>query len=88
MALWKQICSVVINVRRGMIGDMLVGPVNLDNRTTGFNFLDFLQNGLLEQLEDVPLATRIAINLQHDGAPSNYTRLVVMQHLSDTFPSR
>jgi hypothetical protein len=53
---------------------------------TGQNYLEFLQNELPEQLEDVPLATRIAMYLQHDGAP-HYTRLVV-QHLNDTFPSR
>ena len=34
-----------------------------------------------------PLATRIAMYFQHDGAPSHYTRHV-MQHLNDTFPNR
>jgi len=33
------------------------------------------------------LATRIAMYLQHDGAPSHCTRHV-MQHLNDTFPNR
>jgi hypothetical protein len=42
---------------------MLIGPVILDVHMTGQNYLDFLQNGLLEQLEDVPLATRIAMYL-------------------------
>ena len=56
-------------------------------RTTGQNYLDFLQNELPKQLEDVPLATRIAVCFQHDGAPSHYTRHV-MQHLNDTFPNR
>jgi len=41
---------------------------------TGQNYLDFLQNELPNQLEDVPLATRIAMYFQHDGAPSHYTR--------------
>jgi len=27
-----------------MIGDMLIGPVILDDRITGQNYLDFLQN--------------------------------------------
>jgi len=40
-----------------------------------------------KQLQDVPLATRIANYFQHDGAPSHYTRHV-MQHLNDTFPNR
>ena len=34
---------------------------------TGQNYLDFLQNELPKQLEDVPLATRIAMYFQHDG---------------------
>ena len=66
-----------------MIDDMLIGPVILDDRMTGQNYVDFLQNELPKQLEDVPLATRIAMYFQHDGAPSHYTRHV-MQHLNDT----
>jgi len=54
---------------------------------TGQNYLVFLQNELPKQLEDVPLATRIAMYFQHDRAPSHYTRHV-MQHLNDTFPDR
>ena len=64
-----------------------LGSTVLDYRMTGQNCLDFLQNGLPEQLEDAPLATRIAMPFQHDGAPSHYTRLV-MQHLNDTFSNR
>jgi hypothetical protein len=41
----------------GMINDMVIGPVILGDRTTGHNYLDFLQNGLPGQLEDVPLVT-------------------------------
>ena len=70
-----------------MIEDVLIGPVVLDDHMTGQNYLDFLQNELPKQLEDVPLATRIAMYFQHDGAPSHYT-LHVMQHLNDTFPNR
>jgi len=70
-----------------MIDDMLIGPVILDDGITGQNYLDFLSNGLAEQLEDVPLATRIAMYFQYDGALSHYTRHV-MQHLIDTFLNR
>jgi hypothetical protein len=66
---------------------MLIGPVILDDLMTGHNYLDFLQNGLPEKLEDVPLVTWITMYFQHDGAPSHYTRLL-MQHLSDIFPNR
>jgi hypothetical protein len=33
---------------------LLIGPVILDNRMTGQNYLEFLQNELPEQLEVVP----------------------------------
>ena len=70
-----------------MIDDVSIGPVILEDRMTGQNHLDFLQNGLPEQLEDVALAARIAVYFQCDEAPSRYIRLV-MQHLSGTFPDR
>jgi hypothetical protein len=67
---------------------LLIGSVILEDRMTGQNYLEFLQNELPEQLEDVPLATRIATSMyfQHDGASPHYTRLV-MQHLNNTFPN-
>jgi len=58
----------------------------LENSTVNINFrrlydrqifLDFQQNELPKQLEDVPLATRIAMYFQHDGDPSHYTRHVI-----------
>ena len=66
-----------INAWCGTIDDMLIGPIILDDRMTGQNYLDFLQNELPKQLDDVPLATRIAMYFQHDGAPSHYTRHVM-----------
>ena len=70
-----------------MIDDMLIGLVILYDRMTGQNYLNFRQNELPKQLEDVPLVTRIAVYFQHDGAPSHYTRHV-MKNLNDTFPNR
>ena len=78
---------VCINVCCGVIDSMLIGPVILDDRVTGQNYLDFLQNELPKELEDVPLATRTATYFQHDGALFHYSRHV-MQHLNDTFPNR
>jgi hypothetical protein len=60
-----------ISVWCGMTDDMLIGPVVLDNRMTGQNYQNFLQNELPEQLEDVPLATRIAMYFHHDGSSSH-----------------
>ena len=73
-----------IDVWCGMIDDMLIGPDILDDRVTEKNYLDFLQNELPQQLDDIPLATRIAMYFRHDGDPSHYTRHV-MQHLNDKF---
>jgi hypothetical protein len=70
-----------------MIDVMLIGPVISDDIMTGHVHQNFLQNGLQEQQEDVPLATRIALYFQYDTTPSHYTRLV-MQHLNDTFPNQ
>jgi hypothetical protein len=51
-----------------MINDLLIGPVILDYYMTGHNYLDFLQNGLPEKLEDFSLVTWKAMYFQHDGA--------------------
>jgi hypothetical protein len=59
-------CRFFINVWCGMTDDMLIGPAILDTHMTGHNYLGFLQNGLPEQLEDVTLATWIAMYFQHD----------------------
>jgi hypothetical protein len=59
-------------------------PVILEDPMTGQHYIESLQNELPEQLETVPLATRIAMYSQHDGAPLHYTRLV-MQYLSAPF---
>jgi hypothetical protein len=64
---------------------LLIGSVILEDRMTGQHYLEFLQNDLPEL--DFPLATRIAMYFQDDGAPPHYTRSV-MQHLSDTFHNR
>jgi len=56
-----------------MINDMLIGPVILYDRMTGQNYLEFLKNELPKQLEDVPLATWIAMYFQHDRTPSHST---------------
>jgi hypothetical protein len=50
---------------------LLIGPVILEYHMTGQNYQEFLQNELPE-LEDVPLATRIAMYFQHDEAPPHY----------------
>ena len=89
VVLWKQILQrrCCISVWCGMTDEMSFGPVILEDRVTGQTYLDFLQNELPKQLEDVSLATRIAMYLHRDGALSHYIRLV-MQRLNYNFPNR
>ena len=75
-----------MNVWCGIINDMLIGPVIVEDRMTGDSYLHFLQNDLPEQLEDVPLDTRRHMYLQQDGAPIHYTRMVI-QHLNNMYPN-
>ena len=76
-----------MNVWCGIINDMLIGPVIVEDRMTGDIYLHFLQHELPEQLEDVPLDTRRHMYLQHDGSPIHYTRMVT-QLLNNTYPNR
>lgn len=76
-----------VNVWCGMIDNHLLGPVILPHRLTGPRYLQFLENELPPLLEDVPLATRMRIFFQHDGAPAHFSRLVT-QYLNVTFPER
>ena len=43
-----------INVWCGMIGDMLIGTVILDDCMIGQNYLDFLQKGLTDTTRGCP----------------------------------
>ena len=76
-----------MNVWCGIINDVLIGPVIVEDRMTGDSYLHFLQHELPEQLEDVSLDTRRHMYLQHDGSPIHYTRKVT-QHLNNTYPNR
>ena len=72
----NMLCAVTLVLSAGRVQcavQLVFVMLMLDDRMTGHNYLDFLQNELPQQLGDVPLATRIAMYCQHDGAPSNYT---------------
>ena len=70
----------------GLPDSQLSGPAVLPNRLTGRAYVDFLQNELPLLLEEVPLAKRMSMVVQHDGAPPYYSRLVT--HLNLTFPEQ
>jgi len=76
-----------VNVWCGIIKDTLIGPAIVEDRMTGDSYLHLLQNDLPEQLENIPLETRLHMYLQHDGEPIHYTRKVI-QHHNNTYPNR
>ena len=65
-----------VNVWCGVLDNQLIGPAVLPNRFTGCAYVvDFLQNELPLLLE-VPLAKRMRMVFQHDGAPAHFSHLV------------
>ncbi|GBN28861.1 Xaa-Pro aminopeptidase ApepP [Araneus ventricosus] len=74
-----------VNVWAGMVGDHLVGPYLLPKRLTGANYLIFLQQNLLQLLDDVRVSTamRSSMGFQHDGAPAHYS-IDMRLHLNAT----
>jgi len=76
-----------VNVWCGVLDNQLIGPGVLPNRLTGSTYADFLQNELPLLLEEAPLAERMGMVFQHDGALAHYSRLVT-HHLNLTFPER
>lgn len=71
----------------GVIGNHLLGPVELPTRINSRNFLEFLQNELDSLFEDIPLSSRRTMWLQLDGAPAHYGR-GVRDFLNHRFPNR
>jgi len=71
----------------GVIDNQLSGPAVLPNHITRRAYVDILQNELPLLLEDVPLAKRMSMVFQHDGAPAHYSRLMT-HNLNQTFPEQ
>lgn len=65
-----------INVWIGVIGNQLLGPVELPSRLTGQEYLNFLQNVLPDLIDDVPLMIRNNLWFMHDGCPAHFSREV------------
>lgn len=75
------------NVWAGILGSNIIGPILLEERLTGQEYLRLLRENMGEFLEDVPLAERNNIFFQQDGAPPHSTRIVT-GYLNETFPER
>lgn len=74
-----------INIWAGIVGDYLLGPQVLPNRLTGQNYKAFLQNDLVNFLDDVSLTFRRELHFIHDGALAHFS-LLVSQYLNEMFP--
>jgi hypothetical protein len=57
------------NMWCGVIDNQLIGSAVLTNRLTARAYVDFLQNEIPLSLDEVPLAKRMHMVFQHDGAP-------------------
>jgi hypothetical protein len=65
----------------------VLGPYLLPEKLTAQRYRDLLENILQRFLEDVPLAVRKRMGLQHDGAPAHFGE-GVWQSLNATYPGR
>ena len=63
---WSVNCWCVI------VGDHVIDPYIIESRLTEQVYANFLQNVLLQLMEDVLLYVRMNMWMQHHGAPSQY----------------
>lgn len=75
-----------INVWAAIVGDELIGPVELPNRVTAEVYCHFLQDTLPNLLKDVPLNVR-GMWFMQDGHPAHSARQVTAL-LNNTFNNR
>ncbi|KAJ8960006.1 hypothetical protein NQ318_009442 [Aromia moschata] len=70
-----------INIWCGIIGDYLEGPFELPAKLNGQDYLNFLQENLVDLLEEVPLDVRANMWYLQDGAPAHFP-FAVRNHLN------
>lgn len=76
-----------VNLWAGIIGNQLIGPIEMPNNLNSERYLDFLQNQLAGLLDEVPLRSRLGMYFQHDGAPAHFGR-PVRNWLDENYPER
>lgn len=76
-----------INVWCGIIGDNVLGPVELPNRLNGASYLQFLRNNLDDLLNNANNINRRQMWFMQDGAPPHFS-IAVRNHLNERFPHR
>lgn len=73
-----------VNVWAGMINDILIGPLILPATLNGPRFLEFLQTEYQDALMELPLAYRLRMIMQLDGAPAHFA-VNVRNYLNDQY---
>jgi hypothetical protein len=73
-----------VNVWCRVLHNYLTGPHFIEGCLTSVQYRNFLQHELPLLLEDVPLASRVWMWIQHDGAPPHYGREVTTYQI-DSF---
>lgn len=76
-----------INVWAGIIGNCMIGPIELPQRLNGDSYLLFLRETLPPLLENIPLITRMSMFYMHDGAPPHFA-VPVREYLNQRYPNR
>lgn len=75
------------NVLCGIYNDQLIGPYFFRENLTGERYLDFLNNELVEVLDNMPVQNRCNLWYQLDGAPIHQTEQV-RERLNELFQGR
>lgn len=76
-----------VNVWAGIVGSRIIGPILFQGHLTGVRYLNFLQNEIENNLNELPLAVLRRIYFQQDGAPPHNTREVV-NYLIENFNNK
>ncbi|XP_071578855.1 histone-lysine N-methyltransferase SETMAR-like, partial [Temnothorax nylanderi] len=63
-----------VNVWAGILGDHIIGPHFIDDRIDGDRYRRFLNNELVDLLDEVPLELRANMWFQQDGHPAHTAR--------------
>ncbi|KAJ8951268.1 hypothetical protein NQ318_008171 [Aromia moschata] len=70
-----------VNVRMGVIGTRIVGPIFFENPLTADQYLQFLSNEIAGFLENLPINEYFHIYYQQDGTPAHNARRYIYRNL-------
>lgn len=76
-----------INIWCGIVGNHVLGPVELPYNLNGRSYLHFLEHDFEELIDDLPLNVRHNMFFMQDGAPAHFS-VQVRNYLNAQFPQR